>query len=256
MIIVSLLIHKFLFFSLFLFFSIFCLWEFYQLTKHIQVKPQIYSGLFISVTAFLYSFLDASGDLSWPMYLIPVLMVFFVPVIELYRNTANPLTNIAATFFGIIYTGLPFVLMNYLVFFNSSFFDGRILLGIFILIWGADSAAYLFGTRLGRNRLFERISPKKSWEGFIGGLITALLLSVLLAQFIEKLDLLQWLIIALITSIAGMYGDLTESMFKRHIKVKDSGIFLPGHGGILDRLDSLILSVIPIFIYLHLIAFL
>jgi len=118
------------------------------------------------------------------------------------------------------------------------------------LIWANDSGAYIVGSLIGKNKLFERISPKKSWEGFIGGGIFSMLAAWLISLFVVEISLIDWLVIAIITFIFGTFGDLIESLLKRMVKVKDSGHILPGHGGILDRFDSIIVSAPMVFIYL------
>jgi phosphatidate cytidylyltransferase len=125
-----------------------------------------------------------------------------------------------------------------------------ILLGIFIILWAYDTGAYLVGISIGKHRLFERISPKKSWEGAIGGAIITFGITYFLSLFCNDLTLINWMVIAFIIIFAGTYGDLVESMFKRSLNIKESGNFLPGHGGILDRFDSLLLSLPIIFTYL------
>lgn len=150
------------------------------------------------------------------------------------------------------YIILPFVLLTKIVSIQKgteSIYYPYFLIGIFIIIWTNDSFAYLVGKSLGKNKLFEKISPKKTIEGFIGGLLFALISGVLINIFLEKtLSVYQWVIIALIVSVLGTIGDLVQSKFKRIAGVKDSGNIMPGHGGIYDRLDSVIF-VIP-FVYL------
>ena len=127
------------------------------------------------------------------------------------------------------------------------------ILGVFILIWTNDSFAFLVGTNIGKHKLLKRISPNKTIEGFIGGLIFTFIASFILAQQFTTLSLVQWIVIAGIVSIFGVLGDLIESMFKRQAGVKDSSNFIPGHGGFLDRFDSVIFAAPFIFIYLQLV---
>lgn len=115
-----------------------------------------------------------------------------------------------------------------------------------------DSGAYLAGTAFGRHRLMERISPKKSWEGFFGGAIPALIVAMFLSRWLGVIDLWEWIIVSVIVSIAGTYGDLAESMLKRSIGVKDSGTIMPGHGGFLDRFDSALISFPLVFLFISL----
>tara|TARA_R110002072_G_scaffold63882_1_gene158539 strand:- start:84 stop:908 length:825 start_codon:yes stop_codon:yes gene_type:complete len=129
-----------------------------------------------------------------------------------------------------------------------------LLLSVFILIWSSDTFAYLSGRFLGKNKLFERISPKKTWEGFIGGLVFTLGSAVLLEYSLGIMSIVEWMGLALLVGIAGSLGDLFESAIKRSFKVKDSGSFIPGHGGILDRIDSLLVVLPLAYLYLSLLS--
>jgi phosphatidate cytidylyltransferase len=129
-----------------------------------------------------------------------------------------------------------------------------ILFGTTITLWLFDSGAYLIGTPLGKHKLFERISPKKSWEGVIGGGIVAMLAGVLNAWLFQSIELITWLLISSLVIVSGTFGDLVESMMKRSMGIKDSGNLLPGHGGFLDRLDSFIFVVPMVVTLLYLIG--
>ena len=152
-----------------------------------------------------------------------------------------------------LYITLPFILLLSLPNFISPA-KYEIVLAIFIMIWCNDTFAYLVGKSIGKHKLLERVSPKKTIEGFIGGIVFTLLASILISQFYTFFSVTLWIISALIISIFGTLGDLVESKFKREAGVKDSGNIMPGHGGILDRLDSVIF-VIPFLYILYLIYF-
>ena len=138
-------------------------------------------------------------------------------------------------------------------FLNAEFnYVNSSILGVFVLIWTNDTFAFLVGKNFGKHKLLERISPNKTIEGFVGGMVFTFLVSLLLAsQFDTSLTIVQWIVIAGIVSIFGVLGDLIESMFKRQAGVKDSSNFIPGHGGFLDRFDSVIFAAPFIFIYLQ-----
>ena len=144
-------------------------------------------------------------------------------------------------------TGLESILPH-----ESYSFSPGIIIGFFILIWANDTGAYLAGISLGRHRLMERISPKKSWEGFFGGVIAAALIAWLLSGWLGVVNIFQWIVISLIISVVGTYGDLVESMLKRSAGVKDSGTIMPGHGGFLDRFDSTVISFPLVFLFISL----
>jgi phosphatidate cytidylyltransferase len=183
--------------------------------------------------------------------LLPVFTLIFIA--ELYRKSTEPFTNIAFTVVGVLYVVLPFALLNTLATDAAGNYDRGILLGYFFLLWSSDSFAYVFGMLFGKTKLFERISPKKSWEGSIGGGLTTLGIAWLISTFQPGLSTIEWLIFAAIIIVAGTLGDLTESMLKRSLKVKDSGTLLPGHGGLLDRFDALFISVPLLWAYLSLV---
>ena len=232
--------------------SLICLIEFFGLVKTTGIKPQRTIAYIIAVFLFIGISANHFFDFESKWLLLIILPIIGVFIAELYKKSTQPFTNIAYTFLGLIYTQTPF-----LFFFSISFISGtynpHLALGFFLLLWANDTGAYLFGVKLGKNRLFERHSPKKSWEGFFGGIFTSLLVSLLLAHYFTDYALQHWGAMAIIISCFGTFGDLVESMFKRSINIKDSGKILPGHGGVLDRFDGLLLSAPIVFLYLYLI---
>lgn len=242
---------------LFLLLLIGSLAEFNNLFKQSEVKPNQWLIYPISIALFATSFLVASGTLEI-RYFIGLLPLFLVVMTaELYRKQAKPVENIAVTFLGILYLALPLSLVNFLVFPDiqpTHSYTPALLIAVFALIWIHDSGAYLFGVTMGKHRLFERISPKKSWEGAIGGTLTAILAAWGIAAFIPEISLTHWIAISVITVVSSTFGDLTESMFKRYFGIKDSGNILPGHGGFLDRFDSLFFAAPVVVMYLKLVV--
>jgi phosphatidate cytidylyltransferase len=232
-------------------FSVFILREYYQLSKAAGVSPQKNVGQALGGLIFLTTFLYVKGVISVNMMGIYLALLFVVPAFELYRSKKNALENIAVTLFGILYITFSFSLFNFLVFPDfprGNEYNPILLVFLFILIWAYDSGAYLFGVTFGKHRLFERISPKKSWEGFFGGWFLAMLLAFAMHRLFPYYHLFFMLLMATTVTIAGTFGDLIESMIKRNLGLKDSGKFMPGHGGLLDRFDS-ILFASP-FVYL------
>lgn len=227
--------------------------EFYKIAVKGELKPQIITGIAFGLFIFASNFLVASNMLSNEIFAFYIPFLSFFMVIELLRNTENPFANISFTIFGALYVALPFGLISYLVYspiFNAEY-NASVLIALFVLIWAGDSGAYVIGSLIGKHKLFERISPKKTWEGFIGGALFALIAAYIISLYIKELHMLHWLNIALITIVFGTFGDLFESLLKRKVNLKDSGNILPGHGGILDRFDSLLLAAPVVFFYLQ-----
>jgi len=154
---------------------------------------------------------------------------------------------------GIIYAIIPFTFFYALGFLGNSF-NFHVPLAFLIMLWSNDTGAYLSGYFFGRTKLFERHSPKKTWEGFVGGVLIAALAGYILSNFYHELSWDKWVIMAVLIGCFGTLGDLVESMFKRSINIKDSGGILPGHGGLLDRFDGLLLSAPIVYAYLYLIT--
>lgn len=181
-----------------------------------------------------------------------LLSVLGMLISTLYLKNETPFTSLAYSFTSILYITLPLALSN-MIYAMQANTNYNLLLSIFIFAWCNDTFAYLVGCKFGKKRLFERHSPKKSWEGFFGGL-SATIIAAVVMYLIYGNGLLIWLVIAIVTSVVGTLGDLVESMFKRQMGVKDSGNILPGHGGILDRFDILLLVLPAVWICLSLLG--
>jgi len=186
-------------------------------------------------------------------YIAVIFVILFIQIaIELYRK--NPQwRNTTSLITGYIYIALPFGLMNSL-FYSGAIDEAQsgILIGMFVLIWTSDVFAYLSGSMLGKHKLMERVSPKKTWEGSIGGLIFALIAAYILSLFVPQLSLVEWILLSIVVVISGTLGDLVESLLKRNAGVKDSGTIFPGHGGVLDRFDAVIFATPMVFVYINL----
>lgn len=236
--------------------------EYFILIKNTGVNPQMITGILTGVTVYVISTLIASGILPKTAFLILIPIMSVIMVLELYRKQDKPFDSLAHTLFSVLYTVLPFSMFPFAAFSHTGLssliphenvsFSPGIIIGFFILIWANDTGAYLTGKSFGRHRLMESISPKKSWEGFFGGVIISATVAWLLSGWLGVVDTTHWIIISLIISIAGTYGDLIESMLKRSSGVKDSGTILPGHGGFLDRFDSTIISFPLVYLFITL----
>jgi phosphatidate cytidylyltransferase len=229
--------------------------EFYRLIKKSGGDPQTLVGVIGGILLFTTNFLYVQGsfeNISLLVYNMPLLFAVFL--VELFRKNKNPFFNIAYTIIGIIYIALPFSLLNYMMidprFYPSYEFYPHITAGVLFCMWANDSWAYLVGKRFGKTKLYESVSPKKTWEGFLGGIFFCVGFAIIISFIATALSMLDWIVIGLIISIAGTAGDLIESKLKRSLNLKDSGNILPGHGGILDRFDALILAIPFIIVYL------
>jgi len=194
------------------------------------------------------------GVIGINLLLINLLILPLLLIVELMRKSATPFLNVAAGLLGLGWIFFPLALLS--GFFNLGNGPGWLhsgaLLGFFLILWIYDSGAYIFGSMFGRHRILERISPKKSWEGFFGGSAAGLLTAYLISASFIEFSAIQWMLIALIIIVFGTFGDLVESMLKRSTGVKDSGSILPGHGGILDRFDAVFLAAPPVYILIYL----
>jgi phosphatidate cytidylyltransferase len=243
---------------LFLLITILGTWEFYRLAGRTGASPQKIYGTFAAAVLFCSCSFAALDEGNYSILAINVPLLFVPFLVELYRKKENPFTNIAYTLLGLVYVALPFSLWNLLIFrggdgcLTNGQYKYHILLGYFILMWTSDTGAYLSGKAFGKHKLFERVSPKKTWEGTIGGGILCLAGAYILSVYFTDLRLVDWLIVGIIIVIAGNLGDLAESLFKRSIDIKDSGNILPGHGGILDRFDAVLISTPFVSVYLAL----
>ena len=249
-IIFSIIYSEWSYFGTFLVICILTQLEFYKLLRLDDMLPLVSWGTFSGITIFVIVFLEQSELLKNEYYfvILPVLYIAFL--IKLYRTTDDkPFTNIGLTFLGILYVAMPFSFLHIIAFIDGSY-QKEIVLGIILIQWASDTGAFFAGSKFGRRKLFERISPKKSWEGFLGGTVLALAFGALIHNYLDILAFWQWMGIALIIAVVGTYGDLVESLFKRSMGIKDSGSIIPGHGGFLDRFDSLLLSLPFIALFL------
>ncbi len=219
--------------------------EFYNLFKEhsvVYVSKEI--GIFIGI--FIFSLLVGISFQWLPIISILFIFPLFFTLIlaELWRKKANPILNMSVLVFGIIYVVIPFYLTIDLNLRNTDYLP--LVVGMYLLIWTNDTFAYLTGRLIGKTKLFERISPKKTWEGTIGGILFTLLVGYIIGAFVNRGNEFFWIISAIIIAPCAIYGDLLESLFKRSLNIKDSGSILPGHGGILDRFDAALFAI-PFF---------
>lgn len=239
------------------------IWEFTGLVNEHQ--PSTTVNRMISTVAGVYFFLAMAGynsGLTPATVFIPYLVsIIYLMIAELYLKQENPINDWAYTMFSQIYIALPFSLLNVLAFRSTGIdiqYTYLVPLSVFVFLWINDTGAYICGSLLGKHKLFPRISPGKSWEGSIGGGLLVMAVAVLVWYLTEKYDVndiqlnaLEWAGLGLVIVIFGTWGDLTESLFKRTLGIKDSGHILPGHGGMLDRFDSSLMAIPAAVVYLY-----
>lgn len=250
-------IHPIFFLTLFCIITGLTLWEFGGLVKHyenanLQRAVNVLGGVYLFIATFVY----ANGLTDGKIFLPYLLFIMLTMIAELYYKAPNPINNWAFTLFAQIYCAGSFSMLNFIGAEPGTpgvmSYTPLFIMAIFIFVWLDDTGAYLVGSLIGKRKLFERISPKKSWEGFFGGLILVLASSQAFAWFAPEISRLNWLGLATTVVLFGTWGDLIESLLKRTLGVKDSGHILPGHGGMLDRFDSVMLAVPASYIYIEL----
>ncbi len=233
--------------------ALFTLSEFYNIVSTKEQTPQKVLGSIMAIIILFIFWEISQGRISaWHFYLFfPFVSLLFVT--ELFRNKPRAFINIAITILGLMYCVVPFASINFLAFPAglTQDYTSDILLGMFILLWANDTGAYLAGITLGKHKLFERISPKKTVEGFVGGIVFAMVGCYVNSIFFNLLSTFDWYIIGVIVIVFGTLGDLAESLLKRNYDIKDSGNILPGHGGILDRFDGVLLTIPLVVAYIY-----
>ena len=218
--------------------------EFHTLfSKDERVELNAFNGMTMASLVYAVFILYLYDLVPFEMLAMVLPIVFTLFIIEIWKKKKDPIVNAALSAFTFMYLVIPFSILAYL---SVHFMNGiTIVIGLFILVWTNDTFAYLSGRTFGRTKLFPRISPNKTWEGTIGGLIFALLVGASIGYYVGRID--YWLITAAIVAPCAVLGDLLESMMKRHFDVKDSGTLLPGHGGVLDRFDATLFAA-PFFL--------
>lgn len=248
------LTNKYVFGAVMLFALIVMMREFLQMTCGKEYRYSQILSILAGVILFVLVYLFKGFNFPGRLVILAFVPVFILMINSLYVKDKTRFDKFANLYTALIYIAVPWSVLNFAVFNADGDFNGRLLLCFFCIIWGSDVGAYCFGMALGQKygrKLFPSISPKKSWIGFWGGMLTAVLVSVALyfagvfpmEAGSQRFDLLHCVIIAVLLDIAGVYGDLIESQWKRHYNVKDSGKLIPGHGGLLDRFDSALIAI-------------
>lgn len=250
----SLVLSPIAFACLFLAVSLLAINEFFRILNAKGIKAQVLTGSIAALGLYASFALVALGLAQQAFLLINLLWPLIILIVELYKKNDSPVSNVAFTLLGLAYVVAPLALLNFF-FLPFSPDDGHyygFLLGFFVILWSYDSFAYLTGMLIGRHRMFPRISPKKSWEGALGGFVFGLVAAWVLSGLYPEIDIFSWMISALLIMIFGTFGDFSESMIKRSLDIKDSGNILPGHGGLLDRFDAALLAAPAVFVFIQL----
>lgn len=242
----GLLIDKFLFAALVMFIMAVMMNEFYTMTMNDRYRFSRLLAILSGLTLFMLIFCVCAYGIETKFVSIAILPIMVVMVNSLYVKDKTEFGKFSDIYTGLLYIAVPLSLSNLIVFFDTRF-NGIILLCFFIIIWSSDIGGYVFGSTLGKRfskKLFPAISPKKTWAGFWGGMFCAVLSAVAM-KYVMNLDiaLIHTILLAVIMDVAGVYGDLFESQWKRHYNIKDSGTIIPGHGGMLDRFDSTLMAM-------------
>ena len=250
-------------YSLLILFTIITAMTVWEFTTIVNRHMHLHVNRFITTVAAAYLFVAVwafNTNIMGAEVFIPYLIsILYLLVSEIYFDRPDNIQNWGMTFMAQLYIALPFASLNTLCFISTpAGVTYYFWYALFIFLWASDTGAYLFGSWLGKHHLFPRISPKKSWEGSIGGGITAIAASQVIAYFIPFAETLTpltshllWAGLALLTVIVGTWGDLVESFLKRRLGIKDSGNILPGHGGMLDRFDSSLLAIPAAVVYVY-----
>lgn len=243
----SLLCSKYLFAVMVIFIMVTMMHEFYTMTMGERYRFSRLLAILSGAVLFALIFCVCAFGIDVKYISITILPIIVVMINSLYVRDKTDFGKFSDIYTGILYIAVPLSLSNLIVFFGHEF-NGHILLYFFIIIWCSDVGAFIFGSTLGQRygkKLFPAISPRKSWIGFWGGLACAVLAAVTLKYLLNltSISLLNTVILAVVMDVAGVYGDLFESQWKRHYNKKDSGTIIPGHGGMLDRFDSTIMAM-------------
>jgi phosphatidate cytidylyltransferase len=234
------------------------LWEFFEMVFAVgQKRDLIRKGLaivfgmlpYVATSLLHLNVLDFSPNQLFLVSFALLPAVFLCFIFELFSKAEHPFSNVALILLGMAYIGAPFSMLHFIAF-NGDYFSPNVVFGLLLLIWSNDSGAYVVGSQIGKHKLLPRISPKKTWEGFFGGVLVALGAAWGLSHYFREVNLQNWLVLSLIASVFGTIGDLVESMLKRSFDTKDSGSLLPGHGGFLDRFDAFIFLIPFAAVYL------
>ena len=228
--------------------------EYYKILSNNNFRPNYNLGVFLSVIIFITTYFYASNESLIGVHFVLIPILPLVCLSALYSSDNNKtLTNVSVTFFGILYISLPISLLNFIVF-NDHEYNSIYLMATLLFLWTSESAAYFGGSLFGKKKLFESVSPMKTWEGVLFGFTANIILAYLISEYLwPDQTLFFWIFFSIVVLISGVFGDLFESLLKRNFKLKDSSNKLPGHGGFLDRFDSFFFVIPYVYFYIKII---
>lgn len=257
----ALLISRVTFAALLLLITAGCMWELYGLTEKNGAAPHKIAGILVGLSLVGVSLgivETVINDIAYLKYtviafVLAILLAAAIPVADIWRRKGGALANTGATFLGVAYVAVPVSLIAFFPLLGNKMlfpWNPMIVPAYIIIVWANDVFAYLVGTAIGKHKLCERLSPKKSWEGFFGGVAGAVAAAALVGKYLVESDLWLWVGLGVLIALTAVLGDMVESHFKRSAGVKDSGKILPGHGGLLDRFDAVLVSAPFVFVSL------
>ena len=242
--ITCIVIHPYAYIGLFLILLWLTQWEFYRLVQAGNLRPLPKWGILIGTVVYaqLLAMFYLDEPSRWTLVFVPMLFLsFFIKLFDV-KDLHRAFDGVAYTLLGVLYVAAPISMLHVIAFDEQGVYHYQYILGIMLMLWANDSGAYIVGRSMGKTPLFPRVSPKKTWEGALGGFALALLIALGLGYWATDLALWQWLVACVVLVIPASLGDLVESMLKRGLMKKDSANSIPGHGGFLDRFDGLIMA--------------
>ncbi len=250
--VVATLINKYTYGALFLIVTIISSREFINITGLAEIsETKKWVLVFINVVVFLLGFLIAIDVLPNNLRIFGIIPVFLLFATGIWGQSA-PNFNLSSIFIsGHVYIGIPLMLLSYVYIHKQDIWPSYVI-AILCFVWSCDSGAYIMGRAFGKHKFVPRVSPNKTWEGFFGGLLFAMIAGFLFSFLSNNLTRSEWIAMSLITGLGSSFGDLIGSSLKRTYKIKDSGKFLPGHGGFIDRFDGFFIAIVFAFVYLTL----
>ena len=248
------LLNQYTFGIVFLTVCVLATFEFIKITRLGQVSAtKQWILVLVNVSVFLLGYLIAINVFPKDIRILGIIPLFLLFSVGLFGNS-SPDYRLSSIFIsGHAYIGLPLMVLSYIYLHNANFWPSYVI-AILCCVWGNDVGAYLIGRQFGKTKLLPKVSPKKTWEGLIGGLVIAMLVGYIFSYFSDNLSGKHWILFGLFAGIGSSFGDLISSSLKRTFGVKDSGNLLPGHGGIIDRFDGFFIAIVFCFAFLSLLG--